>query len=104
MSPQTAVRIQRAVPALGKNMSVSVMTFDAAGALKNRCVFAENRFEINSGELAPTSKSGQADLVKKAAEATSDTAAVEAEAVEAEPSDGGGSGGEPASSNDDLEF
>lgn len=106
MSPQTAVRIQRAVPALGKNMSVSVMTFDAAGALKNRCVFAENRFEINSGELAPTSKSGQADLVKKAAEATSDTAAVEAEAVEAEPSegDGGGSGGEPAASNDDLEF
>ena len=102
MSPQTAVRIQRAVPALGKNMSVSVMTFDAAGTLKNRCVFAENRFEINSGELAPTSKGGQADLVKKAAEATSETSAVETEAVEAEPSEEGG--GETASSDDDLEF
>jgi hypothetical protein len=87
MSPQTAVRIQRAVPTLGKNMSVSVMTFDAAGTLKNRCAFAENRFEINSGELAPSNKSAQADLVKKAAEATSETAAVEA--TETEASDSG---------------
>ena len=98
MSPQTAVRIQRAVPALGKNMAVSVMTFDAAGALKNRCVFAENRFEINSGELAPASKGGQVDLVKKAAEATSETAAVEAEPSAEED------GGESAPSGDDMEF
>ena len=44
LSPQTAVRIQRAVPELGENMAVSVMTFDAAGNLKNRCAFTENRF------------------------------------------------------------
>ena len=103
ISPQTAVRIQRAVPEIGKNMSVSVMTFDAAGNLKNRCAFAENRFEINSGEQAPSNKSGQAELVKKAAEVASDMTAVEAEAVETEAS-----GGEESSSsseeNDDLDF
>lgn len=103
VSPQTAVRIQRAVPEIGENMSVTVMTFDAAGNLKNRCAFAENRFEINSGELAPTGKGKQAELVKKAAEATSDTAPVEAEAVEAEATeaeaDGGGS-----SADEDMDF
>ena len=103
VSPQTAVRIQRAVPEIGKNMSVSVMTFDAAGNLKNRCAFAENRFEINSGELAPSNKGTQADLVKKAAEATSDTAAVEAEATETEAS-GAGSDNKSSNSSDDLDF
>jgi len=104
MTPRTAVRIQRAVPALGENMAVSVMTFDATGALKNRCVFAENRFEINSGELAPSSRSGQAELVKKAAEATSDTSAADAgatEEVSAEP-EGSEKGGDE--SGDELEF
>ena len=105
ISPQTAVRIQRAVPKLGKDMSVSVMTFDAAGTLKNRCAFAENHFEITSGELAPSSKGGQADLVKKAEEATADVATVEAEAVEAEASDSGSdSSGGSSSSDDDLDF
>ncbi len=104
MSPQTAVRIQRAVPELGKSMVVSVMAFDAAGILKNRCVFAENRHEINSGELAPESKANQAELVKKAAEATSETAA-EAETTEVED-EGGEEKAAPAddSSGDDLEF
>ena len=97
------MRIQRAVPEIGKNMSVSVMTFDAAGNLKNRCAFAENRFEINSGELAPSNKGTQADLVKKAAEATSDTAAVEAEATETEAS-GAGSDNKSSNSSDDLDF
>ena len=104
ISPQTAVRIQRAVPEIGKNMSVSVMTFDAAGNLKNRCAFAENRFEINSGEQAPSNKSGQAELVKKAAEVASDTTAVEAEAVETEASAGEESSDSSSSSDDDLDF
>ena len=104
ISPQTAVRIQRAVPEIGKNMSVSVMTFDAAGNLKNRCAFAENRFEINSGEQAPSTKSGQAELVKKAAEVASDTTAVEAEAVETEASEGEESSDSGSSDDDDLDF
>ena len=84
ISPQTAVRIQRAVPEIGENMAVTVMTFDAKGKLKNRCDFAENRFEVNSGELAPHDKNSQSELAKKAAEATADAAAVETEAVDAE--------------------
>jgi hypothetical protein len=100
------VRIQRAVPKLGKDMSVSVMTFDAAGNLKNRCAFAENHFEITSGELAPSSKGGQVDLVKKAEEATADAATtVEVEAVDADASDSGSdSSGGSSSSDDDLDF
>ena len=103
VSPQTAVRIQRAVPEIGENMAVTIMTFDAAGNLKNRCAFAENRFEVNSGELAPNDKNSQSELEKKAAEATAETAAVETEATDAAPEDDGGdsSGG---SSGDDLEF
>jgi hypothetical protein len=103
VSPQTAVRIQRAVPEIGENMAVTIMTFDAAGNLKNRCAFAENRFEVNSGELAPNDKNSQSELEKKAAEATAETTAVETEAVDAVPEDDGGdsSGG---SSDDDLEF
>ena len=105
VSPKTAVRIQRAVPEIGENMAVTVMTFDAAGNLKNRCAFAENRFEVNSGELAPHDKDSQAELEKKAAEATSDTGTVDTEAVEATPEDDGGNSA-PAgdSSDDDLEF
>jgi hypothetical protein len=102
ISPQTAVRIQRAVPEVGENMAVTIMTFDATGNLKNRCAFAENRFEVNSGELAPHDKSSQAELEKKAAEVTSDTGTVETEVVEAE--DNGGSSNGNDSSDDDLEF
>ncbi len=84
VSPQTAVRIQRAVPAIGENMAVTIMTFDAKGTMKNRCAFAENRFEINSGELAPHDKTSRENLAKKAAEATAETAAA-AETVEVAP-------------------
>ncbi len=88
LSPQSAVRIHRAVPKIGKNMSVSVMTFDALGNMKNRCAFTENRFENNSGELVPKSKEGQEDVMKKAAEATAEKAPVAAaETVEVAPAE-----------------
>ena len=77
-------------------MAVSVMTFDAAGNLRNRCVFTENRFEINSGELAPINKGTQIELAKKAAEVTSETPVVETETTEAAPAAGG-------DSDDDLD-
>ena len=85
-------------------MAVTVMTFDAAGNLKNRCAFAENRFEINSGELAPHDKNSQAELEKKAVEVTSDTGTEETEAVETEAEDNGSSSSGGSSSDDDLEF
>lgn len=96
MSPQTAVRIHRAVPAVGERMSVTVMTFDASGELKNRCAFAEKMVEVNSGELGPTSKKDREELAKKAAEATENVAAESAEAgaaaagEDAEPDAGAG--------------
>ena len=83
LSPQTAVRIHRALPALGERMSVTVMTFDAMGELKNRCAFAENLVEVNSGELGPVLNKDSADLAKRAAEAT-ESAEGEAEEVEGE--------------------
>ncbi len=81
LSPQTAVRIHRALPALGEKMAVTIMTFDATGELKNRCAFTENTVEVNSGELGPTSKKDREDIARKAAEAT------ETVAVDAEPED-----------------
>lgn len=105
MSPETAVRIHRAVPNLGSNMAVTIMTFDATGELKNRCAFTEKRFEINSGELAPASKAKQEELAKKAAEAT-DTVAVEAEATEdaAAEDDSSESDDAGAADDEDLNF
>lgn len=90
MSPKTAVRIHRAVPAIGERMSVTVMTFDASGGLQNRCAFAEGRSEINTGEQGTAVLAAQEeDLAKKAAEA-SDTVAEEE--VEEKSDDGEASG------------
>ena len=103
ISPQTAVRIHRAVPMLGQNMAVTIMTFDATGELKNRCAFTEKRFEVNSGELAPVSKAKQDELAKKAAEAA-DTVAVDTEATEAESSDDSSSESDDAGAADDEDL
>lgn len=114
LSPKTAVRIHRAIPAIGERMSVTVMTFDAAGSLQNRCAFAEGCTEINTGELGPAAadSSEKEELARKAAEAA-DVEAVDADA-DASDSDeapaedageapaenaGGASGGD-----DDFEF
>ena len=70
LSPQTAVRIHRANIPHSKSgrQAVTVMTFDANGALHNRCAFADNMVEVNSGELGPTSKKEREELAKRAAE------------------------------------
>lgn len=70
LSPETVVRIHRALPAIGERMSVTVMTFDSHGELKNRCAFAEGLAEVNSGELGPTSKKDMEELEKRAASLT----------------------------------
>ncbi|MBQ6137347.1 MAG: hypothetical protein IJI73_08260 [Kiritimatiellae bacterium] len=96
LSPLTAVRIHRAMPALGEKMAVTVMTFEASGELKNRCAFTEKTVEVNSGELGPTSKKDRENLEKQAAEAT-ETVAAEAPAEES-PADSSAS----ADSSDEL--
>lgn len=87
LSPKTAVRIHRAVPAIGEKMSVAVMTFDTNGELQNRCAFAEGRSEINSGEEgAGVLAKQEEDAAKKAAEAAETIAIDEEEEEEEEES------------------
>jgi len=80
LSPKCAVKIFRAVSAVGGRVAVSTMTFDAQGVMKNRVAFAEKRPEINSGELVIVPK----DTAKLEA-AAKDKAA---EAVETEEAEG----------------
>ncbi len=69
LSPKTTVRIHRAIPALGEKMAVTIMTFDAAGNMKNRCAFVENTVEVNSGELCASMEKAREQLSTKASEA-----------------------------------
>ena len=113
LSPKTAVRIHRALPAIGSRMSVSVMTFGADGKLKNRRAFAEQLADVNSGEIGPVDKHARDAAMKKAAEATEGAASEESAEGEAEEtSDSGESAsesksddsGSSSSSDDELDF
>jgi len=68
LSPQTAVRIHRSVPGIGKRMSVSIMTFDETGELVNRCTFAEGRPELNTGEQGEKALAAKEESTKRAME------------------------------------
>lgn len=68
LSPQTAVRIHRSMPKIGERMSVSVMTFDEAGELVNRCTFAEGRPELNTGEQGEKALAAKEESAKRAME------------------------------------
>ena len=86
LSPQTAVRIHRAVPEIGERMAVTVMTFDSAGGLMNRCAFVEGRPELSTGEQ------GEGAIQAKEAAAKKAVDAAESATVDVEP--------EPVKSND----
>lgn len=102
LSPKTAVRIHRAVPAIGEKMSVAVMTFDTNGELQNRCAFAEGRSEINSGEEgAGVLAKQEEDAAKKAAEAAETIALDEEEEEEEETSSSDDEGSSDDGSSDD---
>ena len=96
LSPATKVRINRAVPSIGERMSVAVMTFDAAGEMKNNFAFAEGRAEVNTGELVIAPKA-EGDIAKRAAEAAE---ATETTSADVEDSDAGNSSGTESSSSD----
>lgn len=91
LSPETRVLISRAVPSIGQRLSVTVMTFDSRGELKNQFAFAEGRTNVNSGELAKSALDAkQAEIAKRAAEAAGAAQATEADA--GETSDGNNEG------------
>lgn len=102
LSPQTAVRIHRALPSIGERMSVTVMTFDSVGDLKNRCAFAEKCYQVNSGELGPTSKKDREEIAKRAAEV--EDVAADAGATTEETADDGAASDDSSSGGDDFEF
>lgn len=80
LSPQTAVRIHRKVPEIGKNLAVSILTFDSNGELRNRWSFTEGRHEINTGDQGPATKADRARAAKALEEAA---AAVETTTTDA---------------------
>ena len=73
LSPKTKVRIDRMVPSVGERLSVSIMTFDAVGELKNHFAYAEGRSEVNSGELAPAALAEEKEKVQKVKEEAEET-------------------------------
>ena len=92
LSPDTKIRIQRMLPAIGERMSVDVTTWDAAGEKKNWWTYSEGRAEVNSGEQVAAPKIDSEELAKRAAEATeTTTAAVEEEGASSENSESAGS-------------
>lgn len=50
LTPQCAIKIFRKRSQIGSRMAVSVMTFDAAGEMRNRYTFAEGTAKVNFGE------------------------------------------------------
>lgn len=86
LSPETKVRIDRLRLAVDGPMSVSVMTFDAAGELRNNYAFAEGHAEVNSGELVAAPKQELDEVAKRAAEAT-ETSAADVEETKADDSE-----------------
>ena len=87
LSPQCAIKIFRAKSEVGGRTVVSTMTFNPAGEMMNRCAFAENRSNINSGELVIAPIVPETD--KEKAKASEDDSE-EVENVEAKPEEGAG--------------
>ena len=87
LSPGTKIQINRAVPAIGEKMSVSVMVFAADGTLKNHFAYVEGLAAVNSGELVAASKEESDKLAKRAAEAAGEAAEEDASGADDDESD-----------------
>ena len=81
------LQINRAVPAIGEKMSVSVMVFAADGTLKNHFAYVEGLAAVNSGELVAASKEESDKLAKRAAEAAGEAAEEDASGADDDESD-----------------
>jgi len=76
LSPQCAIKIFRRKAAVEGKMIVSMMTFNPAGDILNRCAYAEGRANVNSGELVVP------DSIPSEEKKEKDSDAAEAETVE----------------------
>ena len=105
LSPQCMIKIFRRKAAVAERMIVSMMTFNPAGEMLNRCAFAEGRANVNSGELVVPDTIPESGADKdKAKEADSDAEAVETvdAAPAAAPADNDGEKEEKKSGDSDL--
>ncbi len=91
LSPKTAVRIHRAVPAVGENLAVTIMTFDTNGDRKDRYWFAENHHETTGSEHQKDKDDKSEQEAKERAAAASDTDIVD---IDIDEDDGGSAGDE----------
>lgn len=106
LSPKTAVRIHRAVPEIGENLAVTIMTFDSNGNRRDRYWFAENHFESSGSEIASNEDADAAERAKKKAAESDDTVAVDADIDEEEDDSSGDEAADEDSTSidDDLDF
>lgn len=107
LSVGTRVQINRAIPAIGERMSVTMMTFNPAGEMRNNFAFAEGCGSINTGELVRQGDAGE-DNTKAVASATTDGEAdvEDDEVAETESSDSSSSSDDDSdsdSSDDDSD-
>lgn len=96
LSVGTRVQINRAIPAIGERLSVTMMTFNPAGDMCNHFAFAEGCGSVNTGELVQHTQEEE-DSTKSAASATTDG---EADVEDEEPAD---TDSETSSSDGDSE-
>ncbi len=79
LSPQCSIKIFRRNAAVAGRMIVSMMTFNPAGDMLNRCAFAEGRANVNSGELVvPDTIPDSGKDKTKEADADAETESVDA--------------------------
>ena len=92
LTPQCAIKIFRKRSQVGGRMAVSVMTFDAAGEMRNRYSFAEGSASINFGEevvrVQDISFKSKSDEKKKDGKKDADAASGEASSEQASDSAG----------------
>lgn len=98
LAPKCTVKLWRRKASLGGRMVVATMALDAAGNIKSRRTFAENRYEVNSGELVVNAK----DLEAMKEVAKDDAAAAETEEVSVEMPAAAPAAAPAADSGDEL--
>lgn len=106
LSPGCAVKVFRRKAAVGGRMVVSTMTFNTKGDMVNRCVFAEKRFNVNTGELVINPKDlpvAQGESAAAAAESAGDVEAVAVDVSEEETESAGEDGASDAAAETPAE-
>lgn len=101
LSVGTRVQINRAIPAIGERLSVTMMTFNPAGEMRNNFAFAEGCGSINTGELVRQNHDGDDDTKAVASATTDGEADVEDDEVtDSESSEKSDSSDDDSSSDD----